>query len=215
MDLASTRRKLDPSPVVLDAQDLSRVVVHEFFAPPHEEFVHVQGILLGRLAHGCKVVLVQKPLRMLSVARIQLQASHDPSEVWPPVLGAAERDEVRRRTVVARYVEIDPGVQFAGLGPPVVVASWDALGEVPQHVDEVVVAVSNLHLELPQCGRVLAEKVRTVEEETALLVVLVTLHHVVQVQAEGLVTEKPAVVVPYEVPSPFCDVADLAADRVV
>ena len=63
---------------------------------------------------------------------------------------------------------INPRTKLVRLASPEAVAARNALGEVPKHIDEVVVAVLNLLLELPQRWRVLAEEVWTVEEEPAL-----------------------------------------------
>jgi hypothetical protein len=41
------------------------------------------------------------------------------------------------------------------------------------------------------------------------------LHHVIEIQAEGLILEKSSVKVSNEMSSPLCHVADLAADRIV
>ena len=71
------------------------------FAPLHEELIDVKGTPLYRLTHGSKVVLVQKPVCVLNLAGIRLKAVHDPLKVRPPILGAAERNEVRRRAVIA------------------------------------------------------------------------------------------------------------------
>ena len=110
---------------------------------------------------------------------------------------------------------INPRTKLVRLASPEAVAARNALGEVPKHIDEVVVAVLNLLLELPQRRRVLAEEVWTVEEEPALLVILMALHHVIEIQAEGLIFEKSSVKVSNEMSSPLCHVADLAADRIV
>ena len=114
-----------------------------------------------------------------------------------------------------RYMIVDPGMQLVRLGSPVIVAAGYALGEVTQRVYEFVDAVLDLLLELRQCRGILPEKVRAVKEESALRVVLMPLHHVEQIQAEGLILQKSTVGIPYEVPSPLFDVADLAADGII
>ena len=53
------------------------------------------------------------------------------------------------------------------------------------------------------------------EEKSALLVILVTLHHVIEIQTEGLIPEKSAIEVSNEMSSPLRHVADLTADRIV
>ena len=79
------------------------------------------------------------------------------------------------RVVASQYLVVYSCLQFGCLGCPVVVTATDLPSKIPEHVDELEVAFSNLLLQLLQRGWVLFEKFIVLKEVLAVLVVLMTL----------------------------------------